>query len=204
MGMVCMLKTFYAKALIGAIVHVIVAITGASGIKYGVRLLECLPGHTTAVLSSEAARMCEGETGLTKEDILAKADDSWDNDNMFSPLASGSIRFDASVIVPCSMSTMSKVASGIADNLVTRIASVALKERRKLVIVPRETPLSTIHLQNLLRLSEAGAVIMPACPAFYPRPESVDEMIDFVVGRIMDQLSIEHGLYRRWDGEYIA
>ncbi len=196
------LKTFYVTALIGAAVHVIVGITGASGIRYGVRLLECLPGNTTAVLSSEAASMCEGEIGLTKEEVASKANDYWENDNLFSPLSSGSVRFDALVIVPCSMSTMSKVASGIADNLVTRVASVALKERRRLIIVPREMPLSTIHLQNLLRLSEAGAVIMPACPAFYPRPESVDEMVDFVVGRIMDQLGIEHGLYRRWDGDY--
>ena len=196
------LKTFYVPALIGASVHVIVGITGASGIRYGVRLLECLPGHTTAVLSSEASRMCEGETGLTKEEIVAKANDYWENDNLFSPLASGSIRFDAYVIVPCSMSTMSKIASGVADNLVTRIASVALKERRKLVVVPRETPLSTIHLQNLLRLSEAGAIVMPASPAFYPRPQNVDDVVDFVVGRIMDQLDIEHGLYKRWNGEY--
>jgi len=200
--MAFMLKTFYVPAPIGASVHVVVGITGASGIRYGVRLLECLPGHTTAVLSSEASRMCEGETGLTKEEIVAKANDYWENDNLFSPLASGSIRFDAYVIVPCSMSTMSKIASGVADNLVTRIASVALKERRKLVVVPRETPLSTIHLQNLLRLSEAGAIVMPASPAFYPRPQSVDEVVDFVVGRIMDQLDIEHGLYKRWNGEY--
>ncbi|MDH3364777.1 MAG: UbiX family flavin prenyltransferase [Thermoplasmata archaeon] len=186
----------------GASVHVVVGITGASGIRYGARLLECLPGPTTVVLSSEACRMCEDETGLTKDEIITKASSSWENDNLFSPLASGSIRFDAFVIAPCSMSTMSKIASGVADNLVTRIASVALKEHRRLIIVLRETPLSTIHLQNMLRLSEAGAVLMPASPAFYPRPESVDDIVDFVVGRILDQLDIEHQLYRRWDGEY--
>lgn len=154
------------------------------------------------MLSSEASRMCESETGLTAEEIASKAGHSWANDDLFSPLASGSTRFDAMVISPCSMSTMSKIACGIADNLVTRVAAVALKERRKLVIVPRETPLSTIHLQNLLRLSEAGAVMMPACPAFYPRPESVDDMVDFVVGRVLDQLGIEHELYRKWTGGY--
>ncbi|UCE81019.1 MAG: UbiX family flavin prenyltransferase [Methanobacteriota archaeon] len=184
--------------------HVVVGITGASGIRYGVRLIDCLTCDKTVVLSSEASLMCDGETGLSASEIASKATHSWTNDDLFSPLASGSssTRFDAMVIAPCSMSTMSKIACGIADNLVTRIAAVALKERRKLVIVPRETPLSTIHLRNLLTLSEAGAVVMPACPAFYPRPETVDDMVDFVVGRILDQLGLGHNLSRKWDGRY--
>ena len=180
--------------------RVVVGITGASGIRYGVRLIECLPCDRAVVMSSEAARMCEGETGLTAEDIASRADMSWSNDDMFSPHASGSTHFDAMVICPCSMSSMSKIACGIADNLVTRIAAVALKERRRLIVVTRETPLSTIHLQSMLRLSEVGVTVMPACPAFYPRPESVDDMVDFVVGRVMDQLALDHDLYVRWDG----
>ena len=182
--------------------HVVVGITGASGIRYGTRLLESIGCERTVILSAEASSMLEGEAGTTKEEVASLADRSYGNDDLCSPLASGSVRFDALVIVPCSMSTLSKISCGIADNLITRVASVALKERRRLVLVPRETPLSTIHLQNMSRLSEAGAVVLPACPAFYPKPETVDDMVDFVVGRIMDQLGIEHGLYRKWSGAY--
>ncbi|HIH00496.1 TPA: UbiX family flavin prenyltransferase [Thermoplasmata archaeon] len=182
--------------------RVVVGITGASGVKYGIRLLEALECETTVVLSEDAAAIAAGEAGLTAEDIEAMAHASFKNDDLSSPLASGSVRFDAMVVAPCSMSTMAKIACGVADNLITRAASVALKERRTLVLVPRETPLSTIHLQNMLRLSEVGAVILPACPAFYPSPESVDDIVDFVVGRILDVLGVEHSLFRRWTGGY--
>ncbi|UCE91857.1 MAG: UbiX family flavin prenyltransferase [Methanobacteriota archaeon] len=187
---------------ISTTVHVVVGITGASGLRYGVRLLECLRCERTVIMSADAARLVVGETGLSKEDIESKATSRLDNDDMRAPLASGSAAFDAMVVVPCSMSTLSKVACGIGDNLITRAASVALKERRRLVLVPRETPLSAIHLENMWRLSSAGAVVMPACPAFYPSPESVDDMVDFVVGRVLDQLGLEHSLYRRWSGDY--
>jgi len=180
--------------------NVVVGITGASGIVYGVRLLECLPKSRTVVLSAEAAKIAEVELGITKDDILAKADGHFENDDMFAPLASGSVRFDAMVIAPCSTSTMSKIACGIADNLITRIASVALKERRRLVLLIRETPLSSIHLSNMERLATAGAIIMPASPAFYPKPRNVDDMVDFVVGRILDELGLENDLYKRWNG----
>lgn len=182
--------------------HIIVGITGASGLIYGVRLLESIRCETTVIVSSDAARIVPGETGLSREDLEAMATHRLDNDDMFASIASGSSAFDAMVIIPCSTSTMSKIACGIADNLITRVASVALKERRKLVIVPRETPLSTIHLENLWRLSSAGAVIAPACPAFYPSPETVDDMVNFVVGRVLDQLGQEHSLYAKWSGEY--
>lgn len=184
------------------LVHVVVGITGASGLVYGIRLLESMPCESTVILSADAAKMAAGETGLSKEDIESKAEARLDNDDLCAPLASGSARFDAMVIVPCSMSTLSKIACGIGDNLITRVASVALKERRRLVLVPRETPLSTIHLENMCRLSTAGAVVMPACPAFYTSPRSVDDVVGFVVGRVLDQLGLEHNLYRRWTGEY--
>jgi 4-hydroxy-3-polyprenylbenzoate decarboxylase len=178
----------------------VVAITGASGIVYGVRLLRALPSPKTVMVSEEGARLAEMELGVTEKDIQSLADDHYSNDDLFSPLASGSARFDAMVIAPCSASTMSKISCGIADNLVTRVASVALKERRKLVLLIRETPLSSIHLANMERLARAGACVMPACPAFYPMPRTVDDMVDFVVGRVLDELGIDNKLYRRWSG----
>src|SRR5512137_2433422 len=125
--------------------NTVVGITGASGVIYGVRLLEKLPGKCAVIVSDDAAKIVSVELSLTREAILSKADQHFSNDDMFSPLASGSVKFDAMVIVPCSTSTMSKIACGIADNLITRVASVALKEKRKLILVIRETPLSSIH-----------------------------------------------------------
>ncbi|OGS55933.1 MAG: hypothetical protein A3K60_03290 [Euryarchaeota archaeon RBG_19FT_COMBO_56_21] len=181
--------------------NTVVGISGASGIIYGVRLLQNLPPKRTVILSADAEKIASVELEMTRTDIEALADAHYDNGDMFSPLSSGSVRFDSMVIAPCSTSTMSKIACGIADNLMTRIASVALKERRRLVLVIRETPLSYIHLQNMERLAAAGATILPASPAFYPNPKSVDEMIDFVVGRVLDELGINNSLYRRWTGK---
>lgn len=180
--------------------HTVVGITGASGAVYGIRLLETLRGKTTVVVSKEGLAIARDELGMSPDEIYALADAHHDNDDLFSPLASGSVRFDAMVIAPCSVSTMSKIACGIADNLVTRAASVALKERRKLVVVVRETPLSAIHLANMERLAAAGAVVMPACPAFYPKPKRVEDMVDFVVGRVLDVLGVENDLYLHWRG----
>jgi 4-hydroxy-3-polyprenylbenzoate decarboxylase len=178
----------------------VVGISGASGIVYGVRLLEALPGRKSVIVSDDAEKIALAELGITKKEIHALSDDHFENDDMFSPLASGSVGFDAMVIAPCSTSTMSKIACGIADNLMTRIASVALKERRRLVLLIRETPLSTIHLENMARLSAAGAIVMPASPAFYTEPKKVSDMVDFVVGRVLDELGVENRLYRRWSG----
>lgn len=183
-----------------SIVKVVVGITGASGVIYGVRLLRALKCHKALIVSEDAADIAKAELSMSAEDIAALADESYDNSDLFSPLASGSVKFDSMAVVPCSMSTMSKIAVGICDNLITRVASVALKERRRLVIVTRETPISTIHLANMERLSAAGAVVMPASPAFYPMPRTVDEIVDFIVGRVMDELGIENDLYRRWAG----
>jgi 4-hydroxy-3-polyprenylbenzoate decarboxylase len=180
--------------------NTVVGITGASGVVYGLRLLESLPGRKTVIVSDEAQRIAEVELGISKREIVSKANAHYENEDLFSPLASGSVSFDSMAIAPCSTSTMSKIACGISDNLITRVASVALKERRKLVLLTRETPLSTIHLDNMHRLSLAGAVIMPASPAFYPEPKSVDDMVDFVVGRVLDELGVENDLYKRWKG----
>jgi len=180
--------------------HTVVAITGASGTVYGVRLLKALKGRTTLVVSSDGLKIAHEELGVSSDDLHALANAHYANDDLFSPLASGSATFDAMVIAPCSVSTMSKVACGIGDNLITRAASVALKERRRLVLLVRETPLSAIHLGNMERLAAAGAIVMPACPAFYPKPKSVDDMVDFVVGRVLDVLGQENDLYTRWSG----
>ena len=117
---------------------------------------------------------------------------------MDAPIASGSARWDAMVICPCTMSTASKIAAGISDNLTCRAAHVALKERRGLVVVPRETPVSTPHLRALASLSETGVIVLPAMPAFYGKPQNVDDLVDFVVGRILDVLGIDNALYKRW------
>lgn len=180
--------------------NTVIGVTGASGVIYGIRLLEALPGKKTVIVTDDAVKIAAVELGITKRDILAKADAHFENTDMFSPLASGSVKFDSMVIAPCSTSTMSKIACGIADNLITRIASVALKERRRLVLLVRETPLSSIHLGNMERLASAGAIVMPASPAFYPMPKTVDELVDFVVGRVLDELGVENDLYRRWSG----
>jgi 4-hydroxy-3-polyprenylbenzoate decarboxylase len=178
----------------------VVGITGASGIIYGLRLLEELPGRKTVIVTDDAVKIAEVELGASKRYILSKADAHFENSDMFSPFASGSVKFDAMVIAPCSTSTMSKIACGIADNLITRTASVALKERRRLVLLVRETPLSSIHLGNMEKLAAAGAIVMPASPAFYPVPKSIDDLVDFMIGRVLDELGIENDLYRRWSG----
>lgn len=181
----------------------VVALTGASGSIYCIRLLEELPGWKAVIVTEDGAAIAEIETGMSRGEIESLADEHYDNSDLAAPISSGSVPFDAMVIIPCSASTMSKIACGIADNLVTRAASVALKERRTLVLVVRETPLSAIHLGNMERLSTAGAVILPACPAFYPRPKTVDDMVDFIVGRTMDVLGQKNDLYGRWGGERV-
>ncbi len=138
------------------------------------------------------------ETEWTPADVRKLSTRNYPNGNMAAPIASGSRPFDAMVICPCSMSTGAKIASGISDNLITRAASVALKERRRLVIVPRETPMSSIHLRNLATLAEAGAIVLPAAPAFYGKPQKVGDLVDFIAGRVLDSLGIENRLYRRW------
>jgi 4-hydroxy-3-polyprenylbenzoate decarboxylase len=176
----------------------VVALTGASGIPYGIKLLRSLPGEKVLVISEMAKRIIPTETDLTVADVEAIADVVYQDDDLFAPIASGSYRFDGMVICPCSESTLGKIASGVADTLITRAASVCLKEGRQLVIVPRETPLSQIMIENELRVSRAGGIIVPASPAFYNRPKTIDDMVDFVVGKIMDRMGVENHLFRRW------
>lgn len=185
-------------------VRTVIGISGASGVVYGVRLLQELPGHRVVIVSKDAARIARAELGLSVKEIHALADEHYSNDDLLSPLASGSVRFDNLAIAPCSASTMSKISCGIADNLMTRVASVALKERRRTLLLVRETPLSSIHLHNMHTLALAGAIVMPACPAFYPRPLKVDDMVDFVVGRMLDALGVDNDLYSRWNGKGAA
>ncbi len=201
------------------------ALTGASGMPYGLRLLECLlaAGCHVQLLYSQAAqivarqemdfelpsRPAEAKTALLARlatpqgGFLRGAVDPerlavFGREEWFAPVASGSNPPDAMVVCPCSMGTLAAIAQGLADNLIERAADVVLKEGRKLVLVPRETPFSAIHLENMLRLSRAGAVIVPPSPGFYHHPQSVADLVDFVVARILDQLAIPHTLMQRW------
>ena len=194
---------------------VTVALTGASGMVYGLRLVECLLKSRVRVylLYSQAAHIvAKQELALV---LPARAADAerlfaerygaapgqlrvFGREDWFAPVASGSNPADAMVICPCSMGTLAAVAAGLADKLIERAADVMLKEARKLVLVPRETPVSAIHLENMLRLARAGAVILPANPGFYHQPKRVEDIIDFVVARVLDQLGVAHTLMARW------
>ena len=196
--------------------HIVVVITGASGSRFGLRTIKALLASgqkVTLLVSPSGAKVMLFETGLdltgeveTLTNILSKHFgshllDYYAHDNLFAPVASGSSAPDAVVIVPCSMGTAGRVAAGLSSNLIERVADVALKERRQLIIVPRETPFSTIHLENLLRLSRAGAQILPAMPAYYQQPESLDDLDDFLAGKILDSLHITHQLFKRWGSD---
>ena len=182
--------------------RVVVAVTGASGVLYGYGLLMALKGHhVSAIISEDAKTVIEEETDLTAEDFGKAATRAYGNDDMAAPVSSGSNKLDAMVIVPCSGTTLSKIAMGIADNLITRTAAVCLKEKRMLILVPRETPVSPIILENMLKLSRLGVVILPASPGFYAKPETAQDLVNFVVARIMDQLGLEQKLFRGWKAE---
>lgn len=178
----------------------VIAITGASGLAYGIDILKHLPHRRVLILSKGAEEVASFELGK-KIGISAfrkEADESFEENDFTAPVASGSHRFEALVIAPASMNTVGKIASGVSDNLVTRAASIALKERRKLVVVFRETPLSTIHLRNLLTLSEAGAYILPASPGLYHKPEKLGDLFSFVTSRVLDILGVDNKLIKRW------
>ncbi|MBV2193841.1 MAG: UbiX family flavin prenyltransferase [Azonexus sp.] len=195
------------------------ALTGASGMPYGLRLLDCLlaAGCKVQLLYSQAAQVVARQEmavdlpsrpSEAKAALLARfphADPDklavYGREEWFAPVASGSNPPDAMIICPCSMGTLAAIAQGLADNLIERAADVVLKEGRKLVLVPRETPFSAIHLENMLRLSRVGAVILPPSPGFYQHPQSVQDIVDFVVARVLDQIGVPHALMQRWGEE---
>ncbi|WP_075057334.1 UbiX family flavin prenyltransferase [Thermogymnomonas acidicola] len=183
--------------------RIVVGVTGGSGSVIALRFLQSLKGgHEVHLIVSEHARLvARAELDLDAREFERYAEYVYDDRDVAARVSSGSFIFDALVIVPCSISTLSKIAAGISDTLITRAAAVALKERRKLVLVPRETPLSTLTLRNMLSLSEMGAVILPAMPGYYTRPKSVEDMVDFVVSRILDQIGgVVNSLIQRWGG----
>ena len=197
--------------------NIVVGITGASGSIYGLRLVEELlraKKQVSLLLTNAGRQVLAFETGLQlaaePQECLEQmrqhfsvADEltHYGLNDFFAPVASGSSAPDAVVICPCSMGTTGRIAAGLSDNLLERVADVALKERKMLLLVPRETPFNQLHLENLLRLSRAGAQILPAMPAFYQKPQSVEELVDFVVGKTLDSLGVEHQLFKRWGAE---
>jgi len=185
----------------GVHLKLIVAITGASGVIYAKRLLEALRGsdvETHLVISRNAEKIIEHELGVTKKEIENLASHIYDVDDWESPITSGSFRLDGMVIVPCSMKTLAGIAHGYSDNVILRAADVMLKEGRKLILVPRETPLNVVHLRNMLWLAKQGVHMVPAMPAFYHKPKSIEDLVNYIVGKVLDILGIEHTLYRRW------
>jgi len=184
--------------------RIIVGISGASGAVYGWELLKFLKreGHEIhGVVSDNGWKVLEHECGVTPKDIESNVTRLHAFVNLGAAIASGSFKTDAMVVAPCSMRTVAAIAHGLADNLLCRAADVIIKERRRLVLVPRETPLSPIHLENMLKLSNLGVTIMPACPGFYHRPESVDSIVSMMVGRIADAMGVENKLFPKWSGE---
>ena len=191
------------------------ALTGASGMPYGIRLLECLlaAGCRVQLLYSQVAQVVARQEmdlelpsrasdaqALLRERYAALPGELfvYGRDEWFAPVASGSNAPDAMVVCPCTMGTLAAIAQGLASKLIERAADVAIKEGRKLILVPRETPLSVIHLENMLRLARAGVVIVPPSPGFYHHPQRIEDLVDFVVARILDQLAVPHALMARW------
>jgi 4-hydroxy-3-polyprenylbenzoate decarboxylase len=188
---------------------IILAITGASGIIYGIRLLNYLLErfHTELIISNSSIRVIKQETYLSFDNFedLKKSFTHpnlkiYSDADISAPTASGSYQTEGMFIVPCSMKTLSAIANGYADNLITRTADVIIKEKRKLVIAPREMPLSVIHIENMLKLAKIGVIIAPPIPAFYHKPKNIDDIVNFIVGKLLDCMGIENNLYRRWNG----
>jgi len=189
------------KIIVGVYVKLTIAITGASGVIYGKRLLEVLQNkkiETHLVISQAAKKIINHELGTSEKSLEKLANYIYEVNDWNSPIVSGSFKTDGMVIVPCSMKTAAGIANGFAVNVILRAADVMLKEKRKLVLVPRETPINIGHLRNMLDLANRGVMIVPAMPAFYHRPKKINDLVDFVVGRILDLLEIDHNLYQRW------
>ncbi len=183
-------------------VRLVIGISGASGAIYGVRTLEVLKAlkfETHLVMTESAHRTIRLETDFKVPEVEGLATHTYKVDDLTSKVSSGSFRTDGMVVVPCSMKTLGGIASGYSDNLLLRAADVTLKERRPLILVARETPLSLIHIENMARVTRAGAQVLPAMPSFYNRPKTVEDIVDQLVGKIMDTLGINHASYRRWE-----
>lgn len=181
----------------------VVGISGSSGVAYGVRLLEVLKTlkvETHLIISKWAEECIKIETDKQPSYVKALAQYVYDNDDLAAKPSSGSFRTDGMVVIPCSMKTLASIANGYEDTLISRSASVMLKESRKLVLVPRETPLTVIHLSNMLRLARMGTIILPAMPGFYHKPKSIDELLNHIAGKVLDQFGIEHEVFKRWTG----
>ncbi|SHI32515.1 UbiX family flavin prenyltransferase [Desulfofundulus thermosubterraneus] len=183
--------------------RIILGITGASGAVYGITLLEQLKLsgiETHLILSPWAAKTIALETRWTPEQVMALASYSYTANDLAAPVASGSFMHQGMVIAPCSMKTLASIAWGYSDNLITRAADVTIKERRPLILMIRETPLSAIHLENMLKLARLGVIIMPPVPSFYQHPETIEDLVLQTTGRVLDLLGIENSLVKRWGG----
>ena len=181
--------------------RLIVAITGSSGVIYGIKMLEVLlelKMETHLVLSEWGKRNIRIETDKTIDYVKSLATKWYSNDSMAAAISSGSYKTEGMAVIPCSMKTLSSIANGYDDNLVSRAAGVCIKETRKRVVVPRETPISKIHLVNMLKLVEAGVVVLPAMPGFYHKPKSIGDLVSHIVGKVLDQFGIEHNIFKRW------
>jgi len=182
---------------------ILVAITGATGVLIAIKLLKVLKEKeisTELIISKAAELVLNTETELSISDIIDLASKTYDVNDLEAPPASGSHKLDTMIIIPCTMKTLAAIAHGYANNLITRAADVNIKEKRKLILIVRESPLSAIHLENMLKLSKLGVVIAPPVPSYYIKPRSVDELIDYTVGRILDQIGIESDI-KRWGVE---
>ena len=181
--------------------RILLSIGGASGSIYGIRLLEELINSKVElhlIVSNGAKRIIEHETNYTFEDLKKKADFYYDNTDMFAGPASGTFELNAMIICPCSMKTLSAVSNGYCDTLTSRAAFCILKEERKLILIPRETPLPLSSIQNMEKAKLSGATILPAMPGFYHKPNKIEDLVDFIVGKTLDQLNIKHTLFKRW------
>jgi flavin prenyltransferase len=188
-------------AAVKEIKRVIVGISGATGIVYGVRLLEELraAGVETHLVTSRAGEVTRSyETPYSAKELRAKADVSYPIGDVGAAIASGSFRTRGMIIAPCSMRTLAEIATGVTTTLLTRAADVCLKERRRIVLLVRETPLTTVHLRNMLAATEAGAIVFPPVPAFYDRPTTVDDIVNHTIGRVLDLFDLDSGLIHRW------
>lgn len=184
--------------------RLIVGVSGASGAIYGIRALQALRElgvETHLVVTDAALETIRLETDFDKADVFRLATETHRLDDITSKIASGSYQTDGMLVIPCSMKTLAGIASGYSDNLLLKAADVTIKERRRLVLVVRETPLSLIHIENMATVTRAGAVVLPAMPAFYQRPKTVAGLVDHVVGKAFDVLGIEHHLLERWEGD---